>query len=224
MVKAIDWEVVLETLLAMALGGIIGLEREIGNQPAGFRTHMLVCMGSALVMMTAEYLFDEYHTVTNMDPGRLSAQVISGIGFIGAGAIMKDGFRIRGLTTAASLWVVACIGLAIGVGFYWGAVVATFFSYVTLFVLKKFEAHMSGIRDHDIVMDVRNVPEQMIQITNVLAALNVKVRHVDVAAGDEEWTRICFKVVYPPALDRKSLIGELYGLDDVRLTEEDDDV
>ena len=123
------WEMILRLVLAMIFGGLIGLEREIGNRPAGFRTHTLVCMGSVLVMMTSEFMLDIYSSVS-IDPARLGAQVISGIGFLGAGTILKDGSRVRGLTTAASLWVVACIGLAIGVGFYWGALIATLLSYI----------------------------------------------------------------------------------------------
>ena len=140
------WEIVVKLVLGMVFGGVIGLEREIGNRPAGFRTHTLVCMGSALVMMSAEFLMEAYPAF-EPDPARLGAQVISGIGFLGAGTILKDGSRVRGLTTAASLWVVACIGLAIGMGFYWGALAATLFSYITLVLLKKFEGYVPGLRD-----------------------------------------------------------------------------
>ena len=90
------WEDALKLILAMVLGGLVGLEREITNRPAGFRTHTLVCMGSALVMITSQYIFHEYHSLVNLDPARLGAQVISGIGFLGAGTIMKDEARVRG--------------------------------------------------------------------------------------------------------------------------------
>ena len=220
--NAIDWEIALKLFLGMIFGGIIGLEREIGNRPAGFRTHTLVCMGSVLVMLTSEYLFNTYHSVTNLDPGRLGAQVISGIGFLGAGTIMKDGSRVRGLTTAASLWVVACIGLATGVGFYWGALTATILSYITLVLLKKFEGHMPGVRDYEIHMDIRNVPGQIVQITNVLAALNIRIRHIHVEPGEEEVTQAYFRVTLPQGLNRKTLVGELARLDGVRVTEEDE--
>ena len=83
-----DWEDALKLILAMVLGGLVGLEREITNRPAGFRTHTLVCMGSALVMITAKYIFGIYHNMVNLDPARLGAQVISGIGFLGAGSIL----------------------------------------------------------------------------------------------------------------------------------------
>lgn len=128
----------LKLLLAALLSGFIGFEREHSHRPAGFRTHILVAVGSALVMMTSVYIFETYEGRTNMDPARLGAQVISGIGFLGAGTILREGFSVKGLTTAASLWAVSCIGLAVGIGFYEGAIVATFVIYITLNLLKKF--------------------------------------------------------------------------------------
>lgn len=105
--------------LALLLGGMIGLERGSKNQPAGFRTYMLVCLGATIVMLTNQYIVD---TTGNGDPSRLGAQVISGIGFLGAGTIIvTKRNQVRGLTTAAGLWSSACLGLAIGIGFYEGA-------------------------------------------------------------------------------------------------------
>ena len=199
-----NWEILLKLLLAMVFGGIIGLEREIGNRPAGFRTHTLVCMGSAVVMMTSEFLITNY-TSNPPDPARLGAQVISGIGFLGAGTILKDGSRVRGLTTAASLWVVACIGLAIGVGFYWGALAATLFSYITLVVLKKFENLVPGLRDFEITLEIPNAPGQIAQITNVLAQLNIRIRDIKVDPGEEEETQAYFKLVFPPGMNKHIL-------------------
>ena len=125
-------------IVAAALGGFIGYEREQSHRPAGFRTHILVAVGSALVMLTSVYIFEAYEGRTNMDPARLGAQVISGIGFLGAGTILREGFSIKGLTTAASLWAVSCIGLAVGMGYYAGALIATLVIYITLNFLKKF--------------------------------------------------------------------------------------
>jgi putative Mg2+ transporter-C (MgtC) family protein len=109
-------EILLRMVLAAALGGFIGYEREHLNRPAGFRTHILVCVGAALVMMTSQYLAYRYPGDT-IDLSRLGAQVISGIGFLGAGTIIRDGFNVRGLTTAASLWAVSCVGIAVGSGY-----------------------------------------------------------------------------------------------------------
>lgn len=113
-------EVLARVLLAMLLGGALGLERERKHRPAGLRTYMIVCMSSALVMLTGEYVFRLYGSG---DPTRLAAQVISGIGFLGAGTIITTSRHVVGLTTAAALWASACIGLACGAGFYAGAVV-----------------------------------------------------------------------------------------------------
>lgn len=104
-------------------GGVLGIERGRKKRPAGFRTYMLVCLGAALVMMTNEYICDVYQTG---DPARMGAQVISGIGFLGAGTIIVTGHnRVKGLTTAAGLWAAACIGLALGIGYYAGAIIGT---------------------------------------------------------------------------------------------------
>jgi putative Mg2+ transporter-C (MgtC) family protein len=134
---------ILRLVLACILGGIIGYEREKTNRPAGFRTHILVCVGAALTMCTSEYMFNIYGGKTNIDPARLGAQVISGIGFLGAGTIIREGYNVRGLTTAASLWAVSCVGLAAGIGFYQGAIIVTALIYITLIVLKKFENHLA---------------------------------------------------------------------------------
>lgn len=120
-------------LLACFLGGLIGFERESIHRPAGLRTHALVCVGSCLVMLTSEYIFNTfYNGVAGADVARLGAQVISGIGFLGAGTIIRQDNGVKGLTTAASLWAVACIGLATGIGYYEGAIVAAVIVYVIL--------------------------------------------------------------------------------------------
>lgn len=106
--------------LSLLVGGLLGIERGRKNRPAGFRTYMLVCLGSTLVMMTNQYV---YQTFSTSDPVRLGAQVISGIGFLGAGTIIVTGRnQIKGITTAAGMWTAAACGLAIGIGFYYGAI------------------------------------------------------------------------------------------------------
>lgn len=113
--------IVVRILLALVLGGVLGVERGRKNRPAGLRTYMLVCMGAALVMMTNQYVAREFGTG---DVVRMGAQVISGIGFLGAGTIMVTGKnQIKGITTAAGLWTAACCGLAVGIGFYEGALI-----------------------------------------------------------------------------------------------------
>lgn len=127
----------IRLVLAVVLGGLIGLEREHFNRPAGFRTHILVCLGSALVMLLSMYGFGQFIQEANvrLDPARLAAQVITGIGFLGAGTIMLNGSSVTGLTTAASLWVVGAIGLAVGAGFYYVACLSTLFVLVALWIL-----------------------------------------------------------------------------------------
>ena len=132
---------VLRIALSVVCGGILGIEREKENQPAGMRTYMLVCLGATLVMLTGEYMFTKFHTG---DPARLGAQVISGIGFLGAGSIIVEGkTRVRGLTTAAGLWAAACIGLAIGIGFYAGGIIATGTVYLVISKFRSFSEHIT---------------------------------------------------------------------------------
>ncbi len=132
-------EIFLKIVLAVILGGMIGLERESINKPAGFRTHILVCVGAALVMIVSEELFLQYSGLTTADPARLGAQVISGIGFLGAGTIIKDGVTVKGLTTAATLWTVSCIGLAVGGGFYAPAIITVIIVYIVLILFNRIE-------------------------------------------------------------------------------------
>ena len=138
-------DIIFRLFIACLLGGFIGFEREHYNRkPAGFRTHMLVCAGSALVMLISEFIFERFGDMVNIDPARLGAQVISGIGFLGAGTIIRHGVNIKGLTTAASLWTTACIGLACGVGFYSAAIIATMTIYFILIIFKKLEVKITN--------------------------------------------------------------------------------
>lgn len=132
--------VVLRILLSMVLGGVLGIERGIKGRPAGFRTHMLVCLSSALVMMTNQYIAKLYGTG---DPARMGAQVISGVGFLGAGTIIFTGQnRVKGITTAAGLWAAACVGLAIGIGFFEGAIIGSIAVFITVSALHFFDEYI----------------------------------------------------------------------------------
>lgn len=129
----------LRLILAVIIGGIIGLERGANRHPAGFRTHILVCVGATLAMLTNEYICQIYGTG---DPARLGAQVITGVGFLGVGTILITGrHKIKGLTTAAGLWASACLGLALGIGFYSGALIAAVVIFISLALLPKIENH-----------------------------------------------------------------------------------
>lgn len=133
------FQVLARLLLATILGGFIGFERESRGRAAGLRTHILVCIGSTLIMLTSMHIFEMYRGVASVDPSRIAAQVVAGIGFLGAGTILRAGATVKGLTTAASLWAVAGIGLAVGCGFYFASLVTTFLVFVTLVVFSKME-------------------------------------------------------------------------------------
>ncbi|MBI1952986.1 MAG: MgtC/SapB family protein [Candidatus Omnitrophica bacterium] len=139
-----DNEVILRLLLSVLFSGLVGLEREVQGRAAGLRTHILVCTGSTLIMLTGLHLFALYRGVVEIDPGRIAAQVVSGIGFLGAGTIIQFRDSVKGLTTAASLWAAAGIGLAVGSGFYVGAVVTTFIVLSVLFLLSRVERRVVG--------------------------------------------------------------------------------
>ena len=133
-------EELLRIVLAAGLGAAVGLEREVREREAGLRTHMLVAVGSALFTLVSAYGFSEFFAQTGpvvpVDPTRIAAQIVTGIGFLGAGAIIRQGMNVRGLTTAATLWAVAAIGLASGAGYYSGAIATTVVVLVALWPVK----------------------------------------------------------------------------------------
>ncbi|GAA3408345.1 MgtC/SapB family protein [Paenibacillus hodogayensis] len=177
-----NFDLTIRMVVSVLLGGLIGLEREWSNHAAGFRTHILVCIGATSIMLLSIYGFSQFIEEPNVrtDPARLAAQVISGIGFLGAGAIIRNGPSISGLTTAASVWVVAAIGLSVGAGFYYPASLATFLVLVSLFLLNKWEKYLlRNRRNQDVVIKIYDRPgmlgiiatkfgEQGIQIKNLV--------------------------------------------------------
>ncbi len=135
-----EMDIVIRLGVAFLLGAVIGIEREMDNQPAGLRTNIILVMGSALAMILSVSLAHRYTPVGGIgDPARLAAQVISGVGFLGAGAILHAGANIRGLTTAATIWTMAVVGLAVGAGYFSAAVMVTVALFIVLGVLDKFE-------------------------------------------------------------------------------------
>jgi len=134
--------IIIRVVLSLILGGIIGLERSRKNRPAGFRTYMLVCLSATLVMMTNQFILKWYG---GTDPARLGAQVISGIGFLGAGTIIvTNKSQVRGLTTAAGLWAAACLGLAIGIGFYEGAIIVGIVIFIIMTMFKRIDNYLTS--------------------------------------------------------------------------------
>ena len=152
------FSIIIKLALAMICGGILGMERGKKNRPAGFRTYMLVCVGATLVMLTNQYLCEVYGTG---DPARLGAQVISGIGFLGAGTIIVTGRnRVKGLTTAAGLWADACLGLAIGVGFYSAAIIGGIMILLVMSVLHRLDDRLvANARNVDLYMEFQKMSD-----------------------------------------------------------------
>ena len=141
MLREVTWlEVIIRISVAFLLGGILGLERGLKQRPAGLRTYMLVCVGACMIMMTNQYIYQVFKTG---DPVRMGAQVVSGIGFLGAGTIIVTKHsQIKGLTTAAGLWAAAAVGLAAGIGFYEAAVAGAVVIFFTLTVLNRLDMQM----------------------------------------------------------------------------------
>lgn len=168
------WKLALSVLLS----GIIGFEREHSHRPAGFRTHILVAVGSTLIMLTSVYISKTYASQANVDITRMAAQVVSGIGFLGAGTILREGFSVKGLTTAASLWAVSCIGIAVGAGFVTGAVVATFVIYMTLNSLKK--VVVRGKAGKALYIEVKDLAEQVPKISSLIKRTGTVVHSMEI--------------------------------------------
>src|SRR5688572_25613276 len=144
-----DWTVLVRILVAATLGGIVGVERELRDQPAGFRTHMLVSLGACLFTLVGVFAFETADRSAT-DFTRIASQVVVGIGFLGGGTILRHGSTVRGLTTAASLWVTAAVGLAVGMGFYFAATTVAVVAVTALAGLKPIEKRfMRGMRQED---------------------------------------------------------------------------
>lgn len=183
---------------AMIVGALIGMEREYTHRPAGLRTHILVTLGACVVSVTGEMLFAHYAALgATPDPARLSAQVITGVGFLGAGTIMKEGSSVKGLTTAASVWAVACLGIAAGFGYYGLALSGMLFTLVTLTVLETLQRKLIRGHSTDVlyVLETRDVAQALSQVN--MAAQVHRATVSDMAcerAG--EGIRLKFRVLF----------------------------
>lgn len=181
-----DWVVLFRLVLAAVLSGLIGFEREFHGRAAGFRTHILLCVGSTLVMLTSIHIFDVYINRAPCDPARIAAGVVTGIGFLGAGAIMRSRGSIRGLTTAASLWVVAGIGLAVGSGLYFGSIATTALTLISLMIFSKIE-HAMIRKDwyRTLVIETKDGAEQLKKIRERLAEYNADITDFEADRADD---------------------------------------
>ena len=211
-------EVFIRLFAALILGGLIGIEREGISRPAGLRTHILVCIGSALIMLTGVYLFDVYAGKASIDPARLGAQVISGIGFLGAGTILKGNSGVKGLTTAASLWSVAGIGLACGIGFFTGAITCTILILFSLIVFSKIEILIDRNK-HESWLEVlcENKPGELGKIGTSLGNNEVQIRQIELNNGDSEETMLIKMLVKAPkSTKREDIINSIKFIDGVK--------
>ena len=211
--------IILRLCLATILGGFVGMERENKKRAAGFRTHILVSVGSALVMLTSQYIFSLYQGLTNLDPARLGAQVISGIGFLGAGTIIRQGESVKGLTTAASLWAVSCIGLAAGCGFYAAAIVATAFVFATLIFLAKMEKYVLNKNEYklELTLEIENKPGKIGEVTTLFGKLFVNIKNIEFEAEEEETTTIKFVVQLPKGMSKDTFFNSIKSLEGVSI-------
>jgi putative Mg2+ transporter-C (MgtC) family protein len=217
------WEVFLRLALAAVLGAAIGLERELREREAGLRTHLLVSLGSALFTIVSAYGFHAFlasgASVVRADPTRIAAQIVTGIGFLGAGAIIRQGLSVRGLTTAATLWVVAAIGLAAGAGYYSGAVIATVLVLLSLWPLR--------IVAYRIFLRYRPERERLLvdlapgrSAAPVLAAVEEAGGEIESLSvlGDDEQRSVAIEVDLPAEarLATVSAVSELEGVRGIR--------
>ncbi|MGE5599676.1 MAG: MgtC/SapB family protein [Bacteroidota bacterium] len=185
------FDLVARLALAAAFGGFIGLEREIHGRPAGLRTHLLVALGSCLAMLLSVHGFG---TGWNRDPARLAAQVLSGIGFLGAGTILREGVTVKGLTTAASLWLVAGIGLAIGLGSFLAAIVATVFAVAALFFLEKLEKRFISPWAHNLEVSIADRPGKLGEVCSTIGRHGMNIRQIDLDREDEDTVALTITV------------------------------
>lgn len=221
----IDYFVVVERLaLAAVLGGIIGWERERRNKQAGFKTHLLVSVGSALIMLTSIYGFTDLidHPNARFDPARLAAQVVSGIGFLGAGAILRhSNMIVSGLTTAATLWVVAAIGLSVGSGFYFPAVATTCVVLISVVLLRGVEARFATTKKvRELKVAVEETQGTLQEISDRLDEERIEVRKVSFSEKRGEagtpYTVVKFRIRLSAKKDLLEVAEHLHKINGVK--------
>jgi putative Mg2+ transporter-C (MgtC) family protein len=220
-IPSLSWsEALLRIVLAAVLGGAVGLERELRDREAGFRTHMLVSIGSALFTIVSAYAFRDFlvggGAVLRADPTRIAAQIVTGIGFLGAGAIIRQGLSIRGLTTAATLWVVAAIGMAVGAGYYGGAVITTAVVLISLWPLR--------ILAHQATSRFRTQTSRLVArlpagsspgpLLDEVEGLGARVLSVEISHEADRRT-VLLDVTMPPRVEAPQVIAQVGELDDI---------
>jgi len=182
------FEAVLRMLCAMLVGIIVGVERGRNHRPAGMRTHMLVALGACVTMVVSNFLFVRFRPLgATPDPARLGAQVVSGVGFLGAGTIMREGLSVKGLTTAASIWAVACLGLAAGAGYYAIALTGAAAVYATLTVFEVVQRKMNVTRHATLALDLecKDLSGVMHDLNRFSVQQNATLSHVQFDETEE---------------------------------------
>ena len=213
------WEVALRLAVAAALTGAVGLERELRERAAGLRTHMLVGVGSALFTIISAYAWGDFvfdrTQGTAFDPTRIAAQIVTGIGFLGAGVIIRQGLSIRGVTTAAGLWVAAAIGMAVGAGYWGAALIGTGVVLVGLGPLRMAEGWVVRRRREGGTLEIDLRPEE--PLAPVLSVLEGRRARVSKIHLEEEETgrELRIEVRMPPGVSGRDLVEELTRLDEV---------
>jgi putative Mg2+ transporter-C (MgtC) family protein len=213
-----EWQVLCRLVVAGVLSGLIGFEREFHGRAAGFRTHILVCIGSTLVMLTSIHMFDMYSARVACDPGRIAAGVVTGIGFLGAGTIMRFKSSVRGLTTAASLWVVSGLGLAVGSGMYFAALVTTIITLVALLIFSRIERALIR-KDWYKVLTIESEAdiENLTRIRSALGNFEVEIKDFDMERT-KDGTGILWHLSLKLATSRNDhdIISEISDIEGVR--------
>jgi putative Mg2+ transporter-C (MgtC) family protein len=217
------WEVVLRLMVAALLCGAIGFEREVRDQPAGFRTHILLGLGATLFTLVSAYGFEPFTRAAlgsgglQFDPTRIAAQIVAGVGFLGAGAIIRQGGDVRGLTTAASLWAASAIGMAVGAGYLFGAAAATVLAMATLYALRRFRSSIiSPLRldSAGLELGLKDRGSSPANALQVLRRHNISIRSMD-AEIDKERLRYNLQVRVHPSTNVHAVLTELSGLPEV---------
>ena len=220
-IPSLSWpEALLRVVIAAVLGGAVGFERELRDREAGFRTHMLVSIGSALFTIVSAYAFREFlvagGSVVRADPTRIAAQIVTGIGFLGAGAIIRQGLSVRGLTTAATLWVVAAVGLAAGAGYYSAAVFTTALVLIALYPLRIIAYRLTSRFREETSTLVAQLPSGASPgpLIDEVERVGARVQSVEIS-HEADRRSVLLDVTLPPRLDAPRVIAAIGELDDV---------
>jgi putative Mg2+ transporter-C (MgtC) family protein len=213
---------IFRLLFASFLSGLIGIEREVHGRAAGFRTHLLVGVATCLMMIVSEYFFKKYgglsaNMAVRTDPARVAAQIVVGIGFLGAGVIIKSGRVVRGLTTAACLWMVAGVGMAIGAGLYAPAVMVAMIALFNLVFLKQIERLIKKDKFYTLVIYASNSREDPKKFKDIIQEYKIRVvnRRIDADAVTGK-SRYEYVISTNRALDHESLISDFLMLPDIQ--------